>query len=139
MSISGTPLIAGEARGTLLMLTAPICFWGGLDPLSGTISDPRHPQCGAQVSDKILAIPAIVGSSSSSQYLLELMHHRKAPRAILLGEKDIIIAMAVIVGREMNYPSFPIVICGFSDLRDGATVRISTDGRIDVDSKLNRN
>ncbi len=132
MPISGTPLIAGEAEGTLLMLTAPICFWGGLDPRAGTLSDPRHPQCGAVLSDKIVAIPAIVGSSSSSQYLLEAMYHRKAPRAILLGEKDIIIAMAVIVGREMNYPSFPIIHCGFAELRDGATVRISTDGRIHV-------
>jgi predicted aconitase with swiveling domain len=135
LTITGSPLIAGEAEGTLLLLTAPICFWGGLDPVSGTISDPRHPQCGAHLSDKIVAIPAIVGSSSSSQYLLEAMHHRTAPRAILLGENDIIIATAVIVGREMDYPSFPIVQCGFEGLRDGAYVRIARDGQIHVHGK----
>ena len=132
MTITGHPLIEGEAEGTLLLLTAPICFWGGLDPLTGTISDPRHPQCGTHISDRIVAIPAIVGSSSSSQYLLEAMHHRKAPRAILLGEEDIIIATAVIVGREMDYPSFPIVHCAFDGLHDGARLRISVDGRIQI-------
>ncbi len=130
MLIEGTPLIEGEAEGRLLKLTAPICFWGGLHAATATIVDPHHPQVGKTLYDKIVAIPAIVGSSSSSQFLLELMLFKKTPRAILLGDKDVIIAMAVIVGREMGYDNLPIIHCDLEDLPDGENVKISKTGEI---------
>lgn len=133
MLINGRPLVKGEAEGSLLLLTEPACFWGGLDPTTGVLSDPRHPQYGKSIADRIVAIPAIVGSSSSSQFLLEAMYLGNAPRAILLGEEEIIIATAVFVGHELGYPEFPIVCCDFFDLRDGSQVTINTDGSIESD------
>ena len=132
MTIAGVPLIAGEARGEVLRLSAPACFWGGLDAATGRLSDPRHPQYGESIADRIVAIPAIVGSSASSQFLLEAMHLGNAPRAILLGEPEIILATAVLVGRELGYHDFPIIHCDIEALRTGDRVVIDTDGQVQV-------
>ncbi len=114
----------------MLKLSAPVCFWGGLDPVSSEISDPRHPEAGVALKDRVVAIPAIVGSSSSSQFLLELMRLGNAPRAIVLGDADLILAVAVVVGREMGYGSFPILRGDIGPLTDGAAVQIVSDGTI---------
>lgn len=130
MMITGKPMIAGEASGELLKLSAPACFWGGLDAASGKLSDPRHPQYGESIADRIVAIPAIVGSSASSQFLLEAMHLGNAPRAILLGEEEIIIATAVFVGRELGYQDFPIINCDIGPLNTGDLVTIRRNGEV---------
>ena len=130
MTIAGVPLIAGEAQGRVLKLSAPACFWGGLDAATGKLSDPRHPQFGESIADRIVAIPAIVGSSASSQFLLEAMHLGKAPRAILLGEPEIILATAVLVGRELGYADLPIVHCNIESLKTGDQVAIAVDGQV---------
>jgi len=102
-------LIAGEAEGPLLRLAAPISFWGGVDPKSGTISDPRHPDHGRSIAGTVLAIPATIGSSSSSAVMLELLRGGKAPAALLLGTVDAILTLGVIVAREMGYGSIPVL------------------------------
>ena len=59
---------AGEA----LELSAPISFWGGVDPKNGKIADVRHPEHGAR-HRRHGAVPAgTIGSSSASAVLLEL-------------------------------------------------------------------
>ena len=41
----GEILVAGHAgSGPALVLSAPISFWGGVDPKTGTIVDVRHPE-----------------------------------------------------------------------------------------------
>jgi len=128
--LKGKPLVSGAAEGPLAVLTKPICFWGGIDLENGTVADPHHPQFGLELSDRIVAIPAIVGSSSSSQYLLELMRTGKAPKAILLGEPELILATAAIVGREMDWRPVPIVQCDLGRLPAAERVSVSEDGTI---------
>ena len=85
-----------------LMLTAPISFWGGVDPKSGAIADPRHPEHGVDLAGRVLMIPATVGSSSASAILLELVHAKRAPAAIVLHEPDAILLLGLVVAREMG-------------------------------------
>ena len=49
-------LPGGPANGRCLALTAPISFWGGVDPATGTIIDARHPQHGRNVAGTILIL-----------------------------------------------------------------------------------
>ncbi|MHA1536724.1 MAG: aconitase X swivel domain-containing protein [Alphaproteobacteria bacterium] len=102
-------LVAGEARGALLRLAAPISFWGGVDAATGRIVDPRHPDHGASVAGSVLAIEATIGSSSSSAVMLELLRIGKAPAALLLGQIDAILTLGVIVAGEMGYPCIPVL------------------------------
>lgn len=107
--VTGRPLVPGSARGPLLRLDRPISFWGGVDPLTGRIIDPRHPNHGASISGTVLAVPAAVGSSSSSAILLELLREGTAPAAILLGRADAILSLGVVVGRELGYEGIPVI------------------------------
>ena len=133
--VTGRPLVAGEGRGPLLRLDHPISFWGGIDPVAGTVADPRHPNHGASIAGTVLAIPAAVGSSSSSAIMLELLREGTAPAAILLGKADAILALGVVVGRELGYDPVPVVELSVVEqraLEDGAEVVVTADGRIEA-------
>ena len=93
----------------ILTLTAPISFWGGVDPKSSMIADVRHPQHGEFIADKILFLPGTIGSSSASAVLLELIHAGIAPVAIVMHEPDAILLLGVLVAREMGW-NWPVVL-----------------------------
>ena len=121
-------LVAGRADGPLLRLAAPISFWGGVDPDSGAIIDPRHPDCGAPIAGTVLALPSAIGSSSSSAVMLELLRNRHAPAVLLMGRIDAILALGVVVGREMGYGEIPVLEIAFDELaRLPANARLSVD------------
>ena len=110
VTVQADVLIEGPAAGaSALALTAPISFWGGVDPKSGVIADPRHPQAGEPVTGKILLVPETIGSSSAAAILLELVHANRAPAAIVLHEPDAILLLGIIVAKEMGYDT-PIAL-----------------------------
>lgn len=130
-------LIAGEAHGPLLRLTAPISFWGGVDAGTGLISDPRHPDHDISIAGTVLAISATIGSSSSSAVMLELLRVGKAPAALLLGTVDAILTLGVIVAGEMGYPMIPVLAmtkAEISALPAGASIAISANGKLEISS-----
>lgn len=102
---------AGEgAGGPVLRLTAPLSFWGGVDPASGRIINARHPQCGVCLAGTALLIPRTIGSSSSSSVLLELLSAGKGPALLVLGAVDPILLMGVAVAQEMGIASPPVLV-----------------------------
>ena len=107
--IHGQVVLPGTASGPLLRLDGPISFWGGIDPDSGSVSDPRHPQYGQAIGGTILVIPSTIGSSSSSAIMLELLRNGHAPAALVLGNIDAIVTLGVVVGQEMGYGSIPVI------------------------------
>jgi len=125
---SGRVLIAGEAEGPLLRLAAPLSLWGGVDPASGVITQPRHPDHGRSIAGAVLAMPRTIGSSSSSAVLLELLYNGHAPCALLLGEVDAILCLGVIVAREMGYRTIPVLQCDVAAIADGEVVRVGEGG-----------
>ena len=40
--------------------------WGGVDPITALVCDPRHPDHGTSLTDRVVWIESTVGSSSSS-------------------------------------------------------------------------
>jgi predicted aconitase with swiveling domain len=122
------PSIAAAA----LALTAPISFWGGVNPRTGEIADERHPEHGQGIAGRVLLIPATVGSSSAAAILLELVHAGLAPAAIVLHEPDAILLLGLIVAKEMGYET-PMALrldrARFADLH-ARDQRISESGAI---------
>lgn len=124
-------LVGGSAVGRLLMLDEPLSLWGGLDPVSGRIVDPRHPQHGETVAGRMLALPVGKGSSSASSVLLEAVRLGTAPAAILLRETDGILALGATVARELYGRHPPVVVLDeeiYAGLTDGDRVEITADG-----------
>ncbi|WP_269930865.1 aconitase X swivel domain-containing protein [Aminobacter sp. HY435] len=135
MSARGEILVPGKpGEGPALVLSAPISFWGGVDPKSGRIADVRHPQCGQSIAGKVLFLPGTIGSSSASAVLMELVHAGHAPAALVLREPDAILLLGLIVAREMGWET-PVAVKlpreAFGAF-EGWQVRVGADGAISV-------
>ncbi|MBC8716320.1 DUF126 domain-containing protein [Ochrobactrum sp. Marseille-Q0166] len=103
-------LVSGKVtEAQALVLSAPISFWGGVDPKTGRIADVRHPEHGQSISGYVLCLPGTIGSSSAAAVLLELVHAGLAPAAIILHEPDAILLLGLIVAREMGH-DVPIAV-----------------------------
>lgn len=109
MALTAKILFPGRAQGPLLRLTEPLGFWGGVDPDTGQIINVRHPQHGRTVGGTVLAIPNLIGSSSSSAVMLELIRNGHAPKAVILGATDAILIVGCLVGRELGYNGPPVL------------------------------
>jgi predicted aconitase with swiveling domain len=132
--IQGRVLIPGEAVGEVLKSDEPLSFWGGYDQRSGEIIDRRHPLSGQIAADKLLALPATRGSSTTTAVLLEAVRNGKAPRAILTIGVDTFFALAAIVAEEMYGRSFPVIALSeqtFGELHPGDQLQVHPDGRLE--------
>jgi predicted aconitase with swiveling domain len=114
-------------RGEALVLEGPLSLWGGLDPATGRIVDAHHPQRGALVTGRVLVMPAARGSSSSASILAEAVRAGTAPLAIVLGERDLILAIGSAVAEELYGRRVPVVVRSpqeVATIRDGDTIVI---------------
>lgn len=123
MRFEGTPLVAGRAAGTPLVLDDPLSFWGGVDASTGIIIDVHHPQAGAHLADRILVLPTGRGSSSSSSVLAEIIRHRVGPAAVVLASPDPIIAIGSLVAFELYGIATPVATVGPDAYRACSTAR----------------
>jgi predicted aconitase with swiveling domain len=125
--VSGRSLHPGTAAGTLLRLEAPLSFWGGVDH-EGTLVDHHHPQHGAGVTGRVVAMSSGRGSSSSAAVLAELIRSGRAPAALLLADRDSILVVGALVAQEMYAIRMPIVELlpeQLSGLIDGSRVVVT--------------
>jgi predicted aconitase with swiveling domain len=130
----GHALVAGACSGEALALDEPRSLWGGVDPVSGSIIDGHHPQRGALLTGRILAMRSGRGSSSSSGALLEMVRLGTHPTAVLLAETDPILALGAIVALELYSVTVPVVVLGPDDLRrigTGERLRVAVDGTVE--------
>src|SRR6185503_10944656 len=135
LMLSGTPIIAGSAKGVALVSTEPLSFWGGYDWRSGEITDRRHPLSGSNAKGKVLAIPFARGSSTTTAVLLESIRARTAPSAIITTSTDLFFALASIVADELYAQPLPLVAVSESDfahLQTGDQIEIDDQGVITV-------
>jgi predicted aconitase with swiveling domain len=124
-------LAPGAARAAALVLDEPLSLWGGLDPATGAISEPRHPQHDDVVTGRILVMPAARGSSSSASVLAEAVRAGTAPAGIVLGEPDLILAIGAAVAEELYGVRVPIAVATpdiLALITDGQTVDIGSEG-----------
>ena len=125
--VEGHALLEGDATGTVLRLIEPLSFWGGLDPATGRIVDRRHPDRGASVTGRILAMPSGRGSSSSSSVLAEAIRAGTGPSGIVMAAKDGIVTLGAMVAAELYAVVVPVVALtpeDFESIPPGATVSI---------------
>ena len=135
MTVQCEILVEGQpGAGPALVLSAPISFWGGVDPKTGLIADVRHPEHGRSIAGTVLFLPGTIGSSSASAVLMELVHAGKAPAALVMHEPDAILLLGLIVAREMAW-STPVAVRldskGFAQFA-GAVVAVSQTGTLNA-------
>jgi uncharacterized protein len=125
--LTGRMLAPGRARGEVLVLEEPLSFWGGMDPGSGQVVDRHHPQAGASLAGRVVAMPSGRGSSSSSSVLAEAIRAGTAPAAVILVEPDVIVALGSIVAAELYGAEVPVV-----SVSPEVMAALSSGQRVDV-------
>jgi predicted aconitase/predicted aconitase with swiveling domain len=108
------PLVQGSVTGRydtdgnskqeifpVLSSETPLSFWGGIDELTGVVIDTSHPLNGQCVTNTILVLPSGRGSCTASQVLLELILNDKAPKAILLRDRDGLICVGALIAQTV--------------------------------------
>jgi predicted aconitase with swiveling domain len=128
VTLRADALACGTAHGPKTVLAAPLSFWGGYDATRGVIIEAAHPGYGLSLAGTILVMPRAKGSSSSSSVLAEALRNGTGPAGIVLCERDLIIAIGVIVASELYRLAVPLVVVGERDFetvcRVGASIRI---------------
>ena len=133
LSLHGCKITPGRARGEVLVTSQPISFWGGVDPATGRIIDPRHELFGQAVCGKVLAFPYGKGSSTTSLIILELLQVGKAPAAIINVHTEPILATGPVVSRiffDRNLPMMTLTEKEFNLLSTGQQVVVDADSKV---------
>jgi predicted aconitase with swiveling domain len=102
-----------------------------MDPATGRVVEPRHPQYGALLSGRVVIMAGARGSSSSASVLAEAVRAGTAPAAIILGETDLILALGAAVAEELYGAQVPVISVDPSELRgipDGVLVEVGPEG-----------
>jgi cis-L-3-hydroxyproline dehydratase len=133
LEIRSEVLVPGFAEGVVVAADEPLSLWGGLDPATGEIIDRRHPLSGQVIAGRVLCIPFGRGSCSASGVLLEAIHQRTAPAAIIVSQIDPILGLGAILGDEILGLQVPVLLVSEESrltLVNGRKVTIGADGLI---------
>ncbi|MFB6724671.1 aconitase X swivel domain-containing protein [Kribbella sp. NPDC056345] len=126
---TGRCLHAGTAVGRVLVLGEPLSLWGGADPVTGVITDERHPQRGESLAGQIVVMPGSRGSSSSASVLAEMLRVGVGPAALLVQRADPILVIGALVAEELYGRGIPMVeLSDVSLLRERLPVRVTAAG-----------
>lgn len=106
----GITVVGGNASAPVAWLDQPLSFWGGFDSERGTIVEPSHPQCGMSLAGRVLVMEKAKGSSSSSSVLAEAIRNGTGPSAIVMRERDLIVALGCIVADELYGKAVPLAV-----------------------------
>jgi predicted aconitase with swiveling domain len=102
-------LLSGVASGPALVTSQPICFWGGLNPKTGTITERDHELKGQNVAGTVFVFPTGKGSSTTSAILLESVRCGTAPAAIVNLKTEPILVIGALIAEKLYDRVIPIV------------------------------
>jgi predicted aconitase with swiveling domain len=128
--ITAKAIIPGDASGPVLMSRIPLSFWGGVDAFTGNVIDVRHDLCGVSMKGRVLIIPEIRGSCSTSGVILEMIRRKTAPVAIITQHTEAILAAGSIIGKALYQrwiPIYTVEAATFDDLENGVNAVIKED------------
>ncbi|WP_148882395.1 DUF126 domain-containing protein [Thermococcus aciditolerans] len=128
MKLKGRKIVGGKAEGELIVSRKALSFLGGVDPETGIVTDAESDIRGQSIAGKILAFPRGKGSTVGSYVIYALKKSGKAPKAIIVGEAETIVATGAIIAGIPMVDGIDV-----SRLRSGERVKVDADsGEVEV-------
>ncbi|AEK72419.1 hypothetical protein GQS_02590 [Thermococcus sp. 4557] len=128
MKLRGRKIVGGKAEGELIVSRKALSFLGGVDPETGIVTDAESDIRGQSIAGKILAFPRGKGSTVGSYVIYALKKNGKAPKAIIVGEAETIVATGAIIAGIPMVDGIDV-----SRLRSGERVKVDADsGEVEV-------
>jgi predicted aconitase with swiveling domain len=105
ITLKGRKVVPGHARGEAVVSAEPVSFIGGVDPLTGVVTEPGHPLEGVCLAGKVLVYPTGKGSTGGSYRIYDMAVHRTGPIAFVQLQSEPIATIGAIMG------NMPVVDC----------------------------
>ena len=99
ITLHGRTVVPGYAEGEALVSPEPISGWGGIDPATGRIIEPRHALHGVSFTGKVLVFPSAKGSSGWSGFFQSARLLGTAPVAMVIARISTKSALGAVVTR----------------------------------------
>lgn len=129
--LRGRTVVPGVVEGEALVSQQTISGWGGIDPATGTVIEPRHELCGVCFTGKILVFPGAKGSSGWSGFFQTTRLLGTAPIGMIFAVTTTKAALGAVVTRVpalADLDGDPVAL-----LRTGDLVRLdATAGTVAV-------
>ncbi len=100
--LHGRKVVGGVAEGEALVTRETISGWGGINPVTGTITETRHELRGQSFKGKVLVFPGAKGSSGWSTRFHIARLAGAAPLALVFNIMTTKVALGAVV---MHAPS----------------------------------
>ena len=97
MILTGRKVMGGKAEGEALVSTEPVSFYGGVDPVTGCVTEPGHCCCGENITGKVFVFPTGKGSTVGSYVIYRMKKLGTAPAAIINVETEAILATGCVI------------------------------------------
>jgi len=129
--LRGRKVVGGTVEGEALVSTDSVCFYGGVDPDTGIITEPGHACCGRCITGKVFVFPTGKGSTVGSYVIYRMKKQGTAPAAIINMETEAILATGCVIS------SIPLVdkltLDPVKTLKTGMKLRVTGDkGTVEV-------
>ena len=125
MIIRGRKIVGGRAEGVALVSRDPVSFYGGIDPVTGVVTEPGHAVEGECVTGKVFVFPTGKGSTVGSYVIYRMAKLGTAPAAIVNLETEAILATGCVIS------DVPLVDRigkeAFAMLESGMVLRVDAD------------
>jgi hypothetical protein len=131
MIIRGRKIVGGKAEGVALVSRDSVSFYGGIDPVTGVVTEPGHAVEGECVTGKVFVFPTGKGSTVGSYVIYRMAKLGTAPAAIVNLETEAILATGCVISEV------PLVDRigeeAFEGLESGMVLRVDADaGTVEV-------
>lgn len=122
--LTGRKIVTGTAQGEAIVTTEAISFNGGVDNMTGVVTEPGHELEGQNIAGKILVFRTGKGSTGGSYKIYDMASRGTAPLAFVQCTPEAITTVGAIIG------SIPAVAAFDRD----PTEAIRTGDHLEVDA-----
>lgn len=104
--MQGRKIVAGTASGEAIVTKEAISFNGGVDNMTGIVTEPGHELEGQNIAGKVLVFLTGKGSTGGSYKIYDMVSRKTSPVAFVQATPEPITTIGAIIG---NLP----VVSGF--------------------------
>jgi uncharacterized protein len=133
--LKGKPVVKGKASGPAIVTKMPMNFTASftkpknLMPFwRSLIQDDKHDLFNQKIKGSVFIYPATIGSTYTGMVLLELIHQKSGPAAIIVQNADPLMAAGPILADVWFGQGIPVVEYPSEDIYDA----IATGTRVEV-------
>ena len=124
LALQGRKIVKGKASGEAVVTSEAISFNGGVDNMTGIVTEPGHELEGVNIAGKVLVFLTGKGSTGGSYKIYDMVSRGTAPVAFIQVNPEPITTIGAIIG---NIP----VVAG---LNENPTIAIATGDFVELDA-----